>query len=100
MPVKPTTSESLHIARQEAEIMRRRAEERRAKMLAEERERERKLHYMKCPKCGMPLQEVEFADVHVDKCFSCGGMWLDEGEMDRIREKDAGFFDKLVGLLR
>ena len=100
MPVKPTPSEILYMARKEADLLRRHAEESRAKMQAEERERERLLHHMKCPKCGMPLQEVTFGDVHVDKCFSCEGMWLDEGELEVIREKDAGFVGRLTDLFR
>ena len=100
MPIKPTSAENLHIARAEAELLRQQANERRAKMLAEERERERQLHYMKCPKCGMPLKEVVLGDVHVDKCFSCEGMWLDQGELQRIREQEAGFFDRLQDLFR
>jgi hypothetical protein len=67
------------------------AEERQAKLLAEERERDRALHFMKCPKCGMQLEEIAFGDVRVDKCFSCDGLWLDKGELDLIREKDGGF---------
>ena len=100
MPVRPTPEENLHIARIEAELLRQKSEERRARMLAEERERERQLHFMKCPKCGMQLQEVDFGEVHVDKCFSCEGMWLDQGELERIRDKDAGFFSQLLDLFR
>ena len=100
MPIKPTKAEELHIARAEAELLRRRAEEAQAKMQAEERERERKLHHMKCPKCGMSLEEIAFGDVHVDKCFSCEGLWLDQGELEHIRGKEAGFFDRLADLFR
>ena len=26
---------------------------------------------MKCPKCGMRLEEIEVGNVHVDKCSGC-----------------------------
>jgi hypothetical protein len=74
------------------------AEERQAKLLAEERERDRALHFMKCPKCGMQLEEIAFGDVRVDKCFSCDGLWLDKGELDLIREKDGGFMGRLLSV--
>jgi hypothetical protein len=61
---KPSVREEEHFARHEAELLRKLTEERRAKLLAEELERERKLHFMKCPKCGMQLEEIAFGDVH------------------------------------
>ena len=100
MPVKLTPDEDLYFAREQAETLRRLCERRREEMMAEEREQERKLHYMKCPKCGMQLEEISFGDVHVDKCFSCEGMWLDHGELDRLSKKDAGFLDRLFELFR
>ena len=71
--------EEEHIARQEAECRRKLVAERQAKLLAEEQDQARALHFMKCPKCGMQLEEVAFCDVRVDKCFSCEGLWLDQG---------------------
>jgi hypothetical protein len=52
-----------------------------AARLEQEREHHRALHFMRCPKCGSELQEVSFGDVHVhvDKCFACEGLWLDNG---------------------
>ena len=96
MPVKPTASEEEYFARQEAERRRKVAEERQAKLEAEERERARSLHFMKCPKCGMQLDEIAFGDVRVDKCFSCEGLWLDKGELDLIRQKEGGFMGRLL----
>lgn len=100
MPMKPSSKEEEYFARQQAELKRKLAEEGRAKLEAEERERARQLHYMKCPKCGMDLQEIVFSDVRVDKCFSCGGLWLDEGELDAILGKESGFLSKLRSVFR
>jgi excinuclease UvrABC ATPase subunit len=90
--------EEEHFARLEVERARKVAAGRKAKLLAEERERDRALHLMKCPKCGMQLQEIAFGDVRVDKCFSCDGLWLDKGELDLIREKDGGFMGRLLSV--
>jgi len=98
MPVKPTLDENEYFARQEAERMRKWAQEREAKLAQEERERRKALHFMKCPKCGADLEEIALSDVKVDKCFQCEGMWLDSGELDRITRKDAGFVRRLVSV--
>lgn len=100
MPVKPSTSEDEYFARQEVERRRTLAEEREGKLLAEERERERALHLMKCPKCGMQLEEIAFGDVRVDKCFSCEGLWLDKGELEVIRQKEGGFMARMLSVFR
>jgi hypothetical protein len=39
-------------------------------------------HYMKCPKCGMRLNEIEYKDGKIDKCTACDGVWLDAGELE------------------
>jgi hypothetical protein len=100
MPVKPSASEEEYFARQEAERRRKVAEERQATLMSEERERERALHFMKCPKCGMQLEEMAFGDVRVDKCFSCEGLWLDKGELEVIREKEGGFMGRMLSVFR
>ena len=90
--------EEEYFTRLEVERVRRVAAERQARLLAEERERDRAIHFMKCPKCGMQLEEIAFGDVRVDKCFSCDGLWLDKGELDLIREKDGGFMGRLLSV--
>ena len=92
---KPSPKEEEHFARLEADRLRKVAEERLAKLLAEDRERARALHFMQCPKCGMQLEEIVFSQVRVDKCFSCEGLWLDKGELDLIRQKEAGFVGRI-----
>ncbi|MCD6233086.1 zf-TFIIB domain-containing protein [bacterium] len=39
-----------------------------------------------CPKCGVPLYEVRYgdADIRVDVCNLCEGIWLDRGEFKKI----------------
>lgn len=40
---------------------------------------------MKCPKDGTELAPVKLAGVELDKCHHCDGIWLDHGELERIR---------------
>ena len=88
MNEKPSANEEEYFARLEVERRPRVLEERQAKLKTEELERERALHLMKCPKCGMQLEEIAFGDVHVDKCFGYEGIWLDKGEMDLSVKKN------------
>lgn len=60
-----------------------------------ERDRLRVLHYMHCPKCGASLTEVQFRGVQVDKCFACGGVYLDDGELEQLTGKP-GWFESML----
>jgi uncharacterized protein len=67
---------------------------RNAELAPAARESLRKLHFMHCPKCGSELDEITFRGVRVDKCFACGGVWLDDGELEELAGKP-GFFEAL-----
>ena len=79
------------------EISRRRdvARERNSQLSQEELGERKKLHWMCCPKCGTELSEVEFRQVKVDKCFSCGGVFLDDGELEQLTGKP-GWFESML----
>jgi uncharacterized protein len=42
---------------------------------------------MNCPKCNAPMELVTFADVTVDRCTSCRGIWFDAHEQKWLKEK-------------
>jgi len=42
---------------------------------------------MRCPRCGVPLNEAQRAGIQIDTCTSCGGVWLDRGELARLRAR-------------
>lgn len=42
---------------------------------------------MQCPRCGIPLTEAQRAGIPIDTCTSCGGVWLDRGELARLRTR-------------
>lgn len=44
---------------------------------------------MNCPLCAMPLEAVERQGVEIEHCRSCGGLWLDAGELDALIEREA-----------
>jgi len=84
---KPSEQEEEYFARQEFERRKKLAEERARALEAQERERLRQLHWMRCPKCGSELVEIEFRGVRIDKCVSCAGLWLDSGELEQVTAK-------------
>ena len=42
---------------------------------------------MICPRCGVPLHEQTRLGVLMDTCDGCRGVWLDQGELDRINAR-------------
>jgi len=44
---------------------------------------------LKCPKCDLEMHEHKYKNakqVDVDECYSCGGFFLDSGELSQIRD--------------
>lgn len=37
-----------------------------------------------CPGCSAQMHAVQLKGVPVDVCLSCGGLWLDAGELERV----------------
>lgn len=63
-------------------------------------QRERKTaHWMKCPKCGADLEEVELEHIKADKCTNCQGLYFDKGELELLIEAHS-FLHRLQKLLR
>jgi transcription initiation factor IIE alpha subunit len=47
---------------------------------------DRTVHWMKCPKCGGDLKEVEMSGIKLDQCASCEGIYFDRGELELLIE--------------
>src|SRR5262249_30177072 len=77
--MKPASAEEEYFAKEEAERLKRQAVEKSREMQASERDALKALHFMHCPKCGFNLQTIAFKGVSIDRCFHCGGTWLDAG---------------------
>jgi len=53
---------------------------------------------MKCPRCGAVMEEVAVEQVKIDRCTGCGGVFLDNGELELLTHaKSGGFFKRLFG---
>lgn len=51
-----------------------------------ERESSKKIN---CPNCNIPMHIHRYraGSVQIDECYSCGGVFLDSGELKLVREK-------------
>lgn len=48
-----------------------------------------------CPRCHVPLVEINYADVKIDRCTNCKGWWLDAGELEQLTTRDdPGWFSR------
>lgn len=101
MTIKPPIDpEDEYFKREEVTRLRAARKKVRDAMAQSEREELKRRHWMRCPKCGMELHEVDFRGVRVDSCFSCGGMYFDAGEVAKIlKYKEPGLLDRIAGAL-
>ena len=44
---------------------------------------------MRCPKCRSDMQQIITDDIEVDRCSTCHGLWFDDGELSKLRNKEA-----------
>jgi Zn-finger nucleic acid-binding protein len=50
---------------------------------------------MKCPRDGSPLNTEKYeAQIEVDACPTCHGVWLDKGELEQIQETTERDYEK------
>ncbi len=100
MPVKPSEAEEEYYARLEFEKLKKAEVVKAERMQAEEKQRLKELHHMCCPKCGMPLIEIDSHGISVDKCSECDGVWLDAGELEQVANMEKGKLDKWFGVFK
>lgn len=100
MVLKPSEREEEYFVRQQFEQQKKLEEEKRKRLAEDQRKKEKELHFMKCPKCGMDLIEIDYKDIKIDKCSSCEGVWLDAGELEDVSKMDKGGLDKFFTVFR
>jgi hypothetical protein len=81
----------------------RRLEAKRARETAES-EKQRLLHWRKCPECGVDLHVETIEGVDAAKCAECEGIFFNRGDLEtlllRHDEHRRGFFRRLLGFHR
>jgi len=97
MPIdKPTGPEEEYFKKLDEEKkkeLRKKFDEERKKL---ERKYQKELHWMKCPKCGSNLKEIDFKGIKIDRCQECEGIWLDKGELEMISGEESGIIRHFI----
>ena len=97
---KPSRPEDEYFAKQELERRKKWAKEQAEKMAQDEREKLKQLHFMRCPKCGMELQTLEFHGIKVDQCGNCHGVFFDAGEVEELLKHESGVVGRVLSIFR
>jgi len=100
MPLKPSEQEDEYFARMEFERKKKVEEEKHKKLGDEEKRKLKDLHYMRCPKCGMELIEIDYKGIKIDECSECEGIWLDAGELETVSKLEKTGLDKFFSVFK
>lgn len=102
MTDKPSSNEAEFFAREEAEKLYRLHQEKLKHETQEQAADDKAAHWMKCAKCGYSLQTIKWRDVQIDKCFRCGVVVLDDGELEALagKEQPDGFLASFSTLFK
>ena len=98
MPLKPTSKEDEYFIREEAIKLRKLALKSRQEMSDDDKTKLKDQHWMHCPKCGMTMNPIIINDVEIDKCFSCGGLYFDDGELEKVTGRETNFFEGIKSI--
>jgi len=93
---KPSSAEEEYFAREEIK----RKEQEKIKLSHQEREKLKQLHWMRCPKCGQELKEILFRNATIDRCSNCGGVFLDDGELELLAGQEGNMLRSILDLFR
>lgn len=98
---KPTKTEDEYFAREDAEKAKRLKERLKKELIEEQKGNIRGLCYMKCPKCGGDLTEIIFRGIRIDRCSSCDGVWLDNGELEKLAgPEEKSTIREIIGMFK
>lgn len=95
---KPSIEEEEYFAREQAARLHELAAEKRRETEREDQERLKKLHFMHCPKCGFHLDPIVFRGVSIERCFHCGGSWLDKEQLERLAGHEHNVLERIIAL--
>ena len=90
--------EERYFHEQDAELLKKKRTELNAARKAHEQAAHKNQHWMKCPKCGADLEEVEMDHIMVDKCPGCGGIFFDKGELELMLKAHRGLLPRIMDM--
>ena len=72
----------------------------RQKRTEEQQRKQAEVSTLRCPKCDGTLVEITFEQVQIDRCNKCHGVWLDDGELERLTNQESGWLSSFWRSLR
>ena len=99
MPKQPRP-EVEYFGKIDAQKMRKLAEQKRSKLAKDELEKIKELHWHKCANCGWELETIVFKGTAIHKCFNCGGVFLEDGVLEKLCGQESHFLEAIVEIFR
>ena len=93
-------AEDDYFLKKDLERRRKLALEAKQKTLLEDHERLKAEHWMRCAKCGFEMETLVFRGVEIERCFQCGGTYLDDGELEKLAGEESTLIHSIVGLFK
>jgi uncharacterized protein len=93
------SKEDEYFYRKDQELIARLRAKAEAKRAETHEEHQKKEYWMRCPKCGSPLEEHRYGSVAIDQCSSrtCGGIYLDRGELEILLKAKSPLLERIFG---
>jgi hypothetical protein len=93
MKLVERAKEDIYFAQRDREVL--------EKLRGELKKVEKAVNEFRCPRGHGPLESYTFQGFALDRCPSCGGIWMDKGELEGVvgkvaRGPLAGWIDKLL----
>ena len=92
--------EKEYFEREELEKIRRLREKLDVQRADQQREQEKALHWMRCPRCGGKMTARPFRDLMVDVCGTCGYIGLEKGELELLLHGTSNVVGSIVRAFR
>lgn len=99
MPKRPHP-EVEYFGKMDAMKKRRIAEEKKLKLAKNELERLKELHWRRCAQCGLELETIIFKGTSIHKCFNCGGVFLEEGAMEKLCGEESHILESIIDIFK
>lgn len=92
--------ESEYFGKLDAEKKSKLAEEKRSKLAKDELKKLKELHWMRCSCCGLELETIVFKGIAIHRCFNCGGVFLEEGMLEKLCGEESHIMESILELFR
>lgn len=92
--------EAEYFSRENAASRHRLSEQEKRQQKKVENEELKKLHFMKCPKCGQDLLTKRMTYIDVDQCSSCGVLVLAPEDIDKFIAEEKSILKTFIDFFK